>query len=59
VFRGNIGFKNDCQPRTDIVKVEKENFVAVPQYFSQVEEPFMLAMGLMMLGRQKCTQHSH
>jgi len=55
LYRGIINFKKDCQPRTAIVKVEKGGFVKVPQYFSQVEEPFLSATELMMLNREKYT----
>jgi hypothetical protein len=48
---GIIEFKKDFQPRTDIVKDEKRDFVTVLQYFVQVEKPPLLATGLKMLGK--------
>jgi hypothetical protein len=63
LYGGINDFKKGYQPRSVIVKVEKGDLFADSHsimarwrnYFSQIFN----VMGLVMLGRQKCTQRNH
>jgi hypothetical protein len=60
IYRGISDFKKGYQPRTNIVKDEKDDLVTdCHSILAGWRKPFSQLLGLMILGRQKYIHQSH